>query len=166
MNQELFKSLEQESDDKLFYNFKHDGNINFERKIVSGKILANRNYDPNKLKEEKEKIVKSIQDQINKYKDLENLKTKNKQEARKSILNSITPALVIFFLYLFDFIKDENPVKSDYYILFSIVAVLFLIVLFKIVHFKKKVNQLIESDINDSNLLENRLSIIDQEWDF
>ena len=166
MNQELLESLEKEKNEKLFFNFKHDGNINFEYKLLSGKILSNRKYDINKLKEEKEKIVKSIQDQVNESKNLECLRTKNRKEAIKSILNSLFPAFIIFILYLYNFITEDNPAKSDYYLLFSIVAALIALALFKIYNFKKKVNKLIETDINGGRLLEKRLTLINQEWDF
>ena len=64
MNTELEKFMNSESSENLFFYFKHDGAIDFQRKVIAGKVLNERGFDRNKLIEEKQLIVGSIEEQI------------------------------------------------------------------------------------------------------
>jgi len=88
MNQELFNHLNKESTEKLFYNFKHDGLLDFEKKIISGKILYLRNYNLLKLKEEKSLIVESIKSLIRGYISYSAIAYEKKRIVIKSILEA------------------------------------------------------------------------------
>ena len=58
---EVKKYLELETSDNLFYFFKSNGILDFNKKIIAGIILYERDYDTQILHSEKLKIKESIE---------------------------------------------------------------------------------------------------------
>lgn len=163
MNQSLQKSLEKESSRELFYNFKHDGLLNFEKKIVSGIILHERNYSIHSLKREKSIIVNSINDQISDYKNSSKSAAKNRNKAKRAIILSVLSAIIGLLLLFKDYFF--KPLEFSYS---SLMIILFFVftVGYSIYTYDKKVQRGIQADIDDCKLLEQKLIIIKREWDF
>ncbi|MDD4375033.1 MAG: hypothetical protein PHG67_14065 [Bacteroidales bacterium] len=85
MTKGLENAMNSEDSEKLFFYYKHDGAIDFEKKIIAGKILNERGFDRQKLLDEKQLIIGSIMDQIRCYANTDHLLSKNKRK-----INNIT----------------------------------------------------------------------------
>ena len=164
MNTELEKFMNSEKTENLFFYFKHDGAIDFQKKVIAGKILSERGFDKNKLVEEKEIIVDSIKDQIKIYENISLSTAKNKRKINREYFLSLGLTTIIIILGLKGYIMNEEPFN---WIVISIFALLLLLLIFyKLMTYKTKLKHLMELDVNDKELLKFRLYFIEKEWDF
>lgn len=157
--------LEKESSEKLFSIFKYDGSDNFEKKLISGKILQERKFDIEKLKEEKSKTRESVAYQIRHFKDNEELFRKHKARLRNEIIGVIS---IMFFLliYFFKFSNFDSDRLTDKYLFGFIIIFHSIILIYRVLSFKKIVRQNVNVEIKDRELLEKQLELIDSEWQF
>jgi hypothetical protein len=163
MNQKLYNHLDKETNDNLFYNFKHDGLMNFEKKIISGKILYKRKFDRIRLKEEKSLIIKEIESRIQKYGDKSSLENRKRKQVSLSILGTILSAIVSLFFLVYPKIQNEGISSWE---LYSLAAFALSLIFFTIFRFNKKVQKRVSIDLNDLKLQQQRLKIIESEWEF
>jgi len=164
MNRELVKSLEAETSEKLFYYFKYDGAINFEKRIIAGIILHDRGYDKNTLSKEKELITESITDSLNVNKNKDDLKSKNKKKVNRTIFFGLGYLSFFTLLNMKDYIIDNEKFDWFYLLIMIVLGVAFII--YKILTYNKTLNNLIKADIKNNELLEFRLKLIENKWDF
>lgn len=164
MNRELVKSLEAETSEKLFYYFKHDGAINFEKRIIAGIILHDRRYDKNTLSKEKELITESITDSLNINKNKDYLESKNKKKVNRTIFFGLGYLSFFTLLNMKDYIIDNEKFDWFYLLIMIVLGVAFII--YKILTYNKTLNNLIKADIENNELLEFRLKLIENKWDF
>jgi len=164
MNKELIKSLETEKSEKLFYYFKSDGAINFEKKIIAGRILNEKGYDKTILSQEKKNIINSITNRLKTNEDLDYLMKKSKKQSNKNIFMGL--GYLSFFLILG--MKDYwfNKEDIDWLYLFIMISLGLTFIFYKIVTYKKTLNDFIREDVENNELLRFRLKLIETEWDF
>ncbi len=98
MTKGLENAMSSEDSEKLFFYFKHDGAIDFEKKIIAGKILNERGFDRKKLLDEEQLIIGSIKDQISSYENTNLLIAKNKRKINKGIFLGL--GYIIFFVMI------------------------------------------------------------------
>lgn len=164
MNADLEDLMNSEESEKLFFYYKHDGTVDFEKKIIAGKILNKRNFDREKLLQEKQLIVDSINDKITYYNNTIQLTAKNKKKINKGLLFVIGYFSFFIILVLKDYIMNKET--FDWAGIFVITLVVVIFMGYKLITYKSKLKQLLESDMDDNELLKFRLQLIEKEWDF
>jgi len=166
MNPELKKALNTKTSERLFYYFKHDGSIDFEKKIIAGKILQERGFDKHKLVTEKEKIVEGIENLISANNDPQKVKAKSRKEIKESVLWAFVPWLIYLFAKIVDFLFDDEWEGSEVNVLITFGVVFITIVVFRTIAYRKNLKKFIQDRINDTDLQKSRLKVIDEEWSF
>ena len=164
MNTELEKFMNSESSENLFFYFKHDGAIDFQRKVIAGKILNERGYDRKILIEEKQLIVGSIQEQIKSYENTRLSTAKNKKKINREYFISLGLMVFIIIVALKGYMMNEEPFNWIVISLFALLLI--LLIAYKLMTYKTKLKHLMELDVNDKELLKFRLYFIEKEWDF
>ena len=164
MNEELKNALKNENSDKLFYYFKHDGAIDFEKKIIAGKILHGRGYDQNKLFEEKQLITDSIEDRISSYENTNDLTAKNKRKINRGIFLGLGYLSAFLLIGLKGYIAGEEPL--DWIAIAVMILLTLVFIVYKLVTYGSKLEDMLQKDMNDKELQKLRLQLIDREWDF
>jgi hypothetical protein len=164
MNKELSKSLEQNSTEDLFFLFKHDGAINFEKKIIAGIILNERGYDRIILSKEKELIIKSISDSLNITENKDYLVKKNKKKSNLTILWGAGYLTFFTLLGMRDYLFNNE--RFDWFYLSIMIMLGVILIIYKTLTYNKTLNNLIKADIENNELLRFRLKLIEKKWDF
>ena len=164
MNKELTKSLEQNSTEDLFFLFKHNGAINFEKKIIAGIILNEKGYDKTILSHEKKLITKSITDSLNINENKDYLESKNKKKVNRTIFFGLGYLSFFSLLSMKNYILDNEKFDWFYLLIMIVLGVTFII--YKILTYNKTLNNLINADIENNELLKFRLKLIENEWNF
>ena len=166
MNPALKKQLEKENDEELFFFFKSDGSLDFEKKIIAGIILQERKYDRKVLQGEKDIILKAYKDRIQENKNSDNIIHKKKKEVRNSAFFALATLIITGMVY---WQKDngmslKNQPPGYVYIL---VALLFVgLYVYRLLSYKDRVSQLVEAEKENTIILVKRVDIIDREWVF
>jgi len=166
MNQALKNELEKESDEDLFFFFKSDGSLDFEKKIIAGIILQERHYDKKVLQGEKDIILKSYKDRIEENKNTDNIISKKKKEVRNSgffaIATLIITAMVYWQRYSGRSLQNQPP---EY--VYILVALLFIgLFIYRLLSYKDKVSELVDAEKENTKILKQRVEMIDKEWVF
>lgn len=164
MTKGLENAMNSEDSEKLFFYYKHDGAIDFEKKIIAGNILNERGFDRQKLLDEKQMIIGSIKDQIGFYENTDHIIAKNKRKINKGIFWGL--GYIIFFVMIGQtgFLFNHQPID---WIGFSVMSLLVLIfITYKLMTYKAKLNQLFAFDMREKELLKLRLQFIEKEWSF
>lgn len=166
MNQELKAHMEKESDEELFFFFKHDGSIDFEKKIIAGILLQERKYDRKVLQGEKDIILESYQKRINENKNSDNIVAKKKKEVRNSAFFALA-ILIITAMVRWQQnsgkVMENQPPVFVYYIISVIFIGLFV---YKMMSYKDKVEKLVGAEKENTEILKKRVQIIEKEWVF
>ena len=163
---ELKEALSKEKTDSLFFYFKHDGSIDFEKKVVAGQILHERGFYRHKLVEEKEKIVAAIEELLRDNKDPEKVKVERHKELKKGIIWVALPWLVFLFAKFVDFLFDDDWENSDNNVLLVFMIAFVIILVYRIITYRKNLKQFMQSRVDDYHLQKRRLKVIDEEWGF
>lgn len=166
MNQEIKTHMQKESDEELFFFFKHDGSIDFEKKIMAGILLQERKYDKKVLQGEKDIILGSYQKRIQENKNSDHVVAKKKKEVRNSaffaLATIIITAMVQWQQYSGKTMENQPPIFV-YYIL----SVLFIgLFVYKIMSYKDKLEKLVDAEKENTEILKKRVQIIEKEWVF
>jgi len=164
MNKELVKSLEVETSEKLFYYFKHDGSIDFEKKIIAGKILNDKSFDKAKLLHEKEIIVDSILNELKTSESSDYLMKKSRKEINKYIYFWLGFILIFLTLEVKDYWVDKEAFELTSLLIIILTGLIFFT--YTALNYKKTLSKLINSGIKNNELLRLRLSLIETEWNF
>jgi len=164
MNRELVKSLEAETSEKLFYYFKHDGSIDFEKKIIAGKILNDKSFDKAKLLHEKEIIVDSILNELKISESSDYLRKKSRKEINKNIYFWLGFILIFLTLEVKDYWVDKEAFELTSLLIIILTGLIFFT--YTALNYKKTLSKSINSGIKNNELLRLRLSLIETEWDF
>jgi len=168
MNDKLYESLhanlKEESSEKLFKRFKSNGNYNFERKLIAGEILKKRSFSQTTLKEEKTKILKSIQESIIYYKDNSNVERQCRRGLNKKILLNL--ASITFFILLELRVLVWDVRELDYLLLTALCLAFMAGLIYHLVRYDKNLNTRILSELKMNDLYEYRLELISKYWNF
>ncbi|WP_321297344.1 hypothetical protein [Marinifilum fragile] len=163
MNPTIKKSLEQESTSELFFYFKLDGDNNFEKKLMAGKILHERGFDTQILQKEKLLTMAELQADLMDGETPGYLLNKSKKEVLKKPFSLIIFLVLYLLLRAYDILTEQEINWES----FGIICAIGLIVLsYSIVSYKKNVNKLMHEGAKNNELLRLRLSYIQKEWDF
>ncbi|MBI9068175.1 MAG: hypothetical protein JEZ09_12850 [Salinivirgaceae bacterium] len=166
MDTSLYDSMKNENNENLFSYFKHDGSYNFQKKIVAGKILKERNYNKSKLIAEKEKIVKSLKKDIGRFFDNGELKLKHKLKSRKQMMFVLIATFCLMSANLI-YIIIHDGFNQAFWIEYSIFcAVILAFVLYKVIEFNKSLSTKDKVVENFYKQYKIRLKTINREWKF
>ena len=156
-------TFNQKSTQDLLFFFKHDGSIDFNKKLIAGKELFNRKYDRHKLSEEKNKIIQGIKSELKQYGNPEHIKNQHKKDLYKNLAWAFALNILIISVKIF---SSEEINKALGYELLTITSG---IILLPIIHFlwrtrilKKKLDE----GIRNKAVLEDRLNTMEKEWPF
>ncbi len=164
MNKELLESFKTKSSDDLFYYFKHDGAINFEKKLIAGIVLKEKGYDKRKLSQEKTLIVESINSQLKASEAQDGIHNKASKKASRKLMFTIGYFIFLIAYGLKDYLYAEKEMN---WIKFSVLlGIGILFIAYNIITYPKKVNQLVKDEKENNELLRNRLKLIDEHWLF
>ncbi len=164
MNEDLEKAFKNEKSEELFFYYKHDGAIDFEKKIVAGKLLNERGFDKNKLNAEKQLIIDSITDRIRFYEHSDQLIASHRKKMNRGILFGLGYITSFIVIGLSDYFFNDAPFNWTTVSVMIALAALFLV--YRLATYNKRLNQLLEIDRNDNELLKYRLQMIEREWGF
>lgn len=166
MTTTIENALNSEQSDRLFFYFRHDGAIDFEKKVIAGKILNERGFDKRKLLEEKKLLTDSIRHQISAFESA-NLLAKNKRKINKKILFGLAYISLFIAIGLKDILlKEESFERADWIGISIMVLLALTYIVYKLVTYKTKLKQLMASDNKEKELLKFRLQFIEKEWNF
>lgn len=163
MNEELIKSMASESSKELFDYFKHNGVLDFERRIVAGKLLHERGFYKSKLQEEKNKVVEDINSTIEAYGSESNRLKKNKRKAFKSFGNAAGILIGFFLIDAFEYYRTGEFDTGNLGFYLGLGSVVFIGTL---VFYKRNLRRLMIADEKDLELQYLRLKVIENEWEF
>ncbi|OYT16219.1 MAG: hypothetical protein B7C24_08920 [Bacteroidetes bacterium 4572_77] len=164
MNKELLKSLEQKSTEDLFFLFKHDGAINFEKKIMAGIILKEKGYDKVLLSQEKKAIIETITNRLKISENKDYLEKKNKKKAKRKIFIGLGYLSFFTIIGMKDYLLNEENLDWIYLSIMIIIGLFFIT--YQTIIYNKTVNNLIDADNENNELLRFRLKLIEKEWRF
>ena len=164
MTTELEKFLNSEESEKLFFYFKHNGAIDFQKKVIAGKILNERGYDRKKLVKEKHLIIDSINDELRSYENADHIRAKTRRKINREYFLNLVLMIFIIIVGLRGYIMNGEPVN---WIVISVMMLLVLVfIAYKLMTYKTKLNHLLELELNNKELLKFRLQFIEKEWNF
>ncbi|MBN1112163.1 MAG: hypothetical protein JXA53_04540 [Bacteroidales bacterium] len=165
MYNELHESLGSEPTKNLFYYFKNDGLISFEKKLVAGIILHKRRYDSDVLRSEKEKIIKQIQERIKESVPSSEREDKHKREEKKEIIFAAIGSLAIPFFYVLVDVFNSRPINfTDSQLIGCFVVMLLFVV--KVMFYRVKLNMRSREDAESLRINKEKLALIEKEWRF
>lgn len=164
MNNELEIFMNSKESEELFFYFKHDGAINFEKKIIAGKILNDRGFDRKKLQAEKQLIIDSIKTQIKNYENENRSVETHKKKINRGLFFGLGFMISYMFIGMEGYVFDDEPI--DWMSTLLMVLMLLIFVVYKLATYKTKLKQLLVLDMNDKELLKYRLQYIEQQWRF
>ncbi|MCT4636369.1 MAG: hypothetical protein N4A72_01560 [Bacteroidales bacterium] len=165
MNNELKQVLDKKTDDKLFYLFKHDGVMDFKRKLAAGVILNQRGYNKQKLRHERDKIIADLNNRIDTF----SKPMQRAEKYRRNIRNNIIIAAAIAIIYittiiLWRYFYAKEPIINNSTI---IVLLLFIAMLmYRILNRSRSLRKLMKSDIKDLKIYRSRIAAINKNWRF
>lgn len=164
MEKTLEQYMQEETTEQLFYYFKHDGPLNFEKRLIAGKILKERGYDYRSLKQEKGIIVDALKLGIRDYENID----KSKDAIRKKLNGSIAFGLAypVFWL-MYDYIK--SIVNDEPFVFTGSIFVISALILYSFYSFftyQRKVQKMEASNKEDLDIKKLRLSLIERDWHF
>ena len=166
MKQNTNTHLQSLTTEELFYLFKHDGAMDFNKKLTAGRVLHERKYNTKELRRERDLIVESINKEIRDFEDKTALKSKMAAQNKKSVMattfGSIVP--IVIFIYLYIQLEDKN--SNDAY--FNLGGALFLssITIYNLYNYNKKLEKLNIEAKDDNITQKQKLDLIAKEWIF
>lgn len=167
INPDLYESLQNENDRELFYFFKNDGLVTFEKKLAAGKILHQRRYDIDRLREEKAKLINKYSNRVKESTCSHSPEEiyKHKAKVRRKII--IGTALELLFLAAVSVIcySNSKPFELDIHTL-SIPFLLTLSLFINIFAYRRKINKKKKEVTYSGRIFKARLAVIEREWKF
>lgn len=165
MQTDLEQMLRQEHDDVLFENMKHNSKCSFEEKIISGRILCERQeFDRMRMSTEKKMLIDEMKEKLKDY--------NNPLKSTKTLRNrSILPLLwSVIFTLVFGLSEVLDCLKFDKgfdWIGLSIFLFFVLLTLcYEFATLNKQLRKRFRLADDMKELLTNRLNRIEQEWHF
>ncbi len=156
-------ALAKKSNEELFFFFKHDGSIDFPKKLAAGKILYNRKYDRRKLAEEKKKITDELNKEIEICINPEKIKREHKAQLKKNLIWSLILTIVVATITIINSNQLVSSILTELAMISaSIIAMPFIRYLWGNRSLQKKLRE----GKRNLQVLESRLEIIEQEWPF
>lgn len=159
------QELREEPDEVLFANMKHNSQCSFEKKIISGRILCERQeFDRLKMANEKKILVDSIKAQLETYNDPIKSARRLNRKALSPALWSMTFTTIFAITEWLDcrkFSKDFDWIGLSIF-LFFVVAILAYEFATLNLHIRKKY----QTEQDNKELLTNRLTRVEKEWQF
>ncbi len=162
MNKEIIKSFDEKSDAELFDFFKHDGPLNFEKRIIAGCILKERRYNNQKLLKERALTVTAIKDNIKEHGMTEKIEARNRKKINLSTLWSFVQLVALSALSYYMY---QNG-TTNLWLLYVPVAVGLGSLAYNVLTSSGRLKKLMDFDKENVDLLKYRLQLIEREWQF
>ena len=166
MKQETYTNLLSRTTEELFFYFKHDGGIDFNKKLAAGKILLERKYNTKKLRRERDIIVNSIKKDIAAFKDKSGLEESISKQHKKNIIYSIVKSLPIIALAIYLYFEEIKKENSNEYVFIIGILLLIAMVVYRVYTIRKKLKEIIASTEEDNQTQKQKLDLIAEEWTF
>jgi len=166
LNKDLYNLMNTKDSEELFSHYKHDGFVDFDKRLVAGKILFERGFDNARLKSEKQKILIDIYTTIENCSNVKDLLNKNRRKIRKQCSYKIgTLGFVLIFglLSYFGIIKYISIPFNKVWILMAYVLFTLLAVLYTL---RGRVMPKVDEEVQDARLLQKQISLINEYWQF
>ncbi len=163
MKQPTDTYLESETTEELFYIFKHDGAMDFKKKLAAGRILHQKNYNTKQLRRERDLIVNSLKKEIAEFEDKSGFKNKMSIQNRKSTFFNVLSSLTSIAIYIYLYFQQEN--KDKYFIAAGIIL-LIIVIMYNLITYKQKFKKLISIAKEDNKTQKQKLDLIAREWTF
>lgn len=164
MEKSLEDYMQEETTEQLFYYFKHDGPLNFEKRLIAGKILKERGYDYRTLKDEKAIIIDELKSGIQEYSNTDQSKDGIRKKLNRSIAFGLAyPVFWLMYDYIKSIVNDEPFVFTGS--IFTIGA-LILFSFYSFFTYQRKVQKMEASNKEDLDIKKLRLSLIERDWHF
>ncbi|MBI9036036.1 MAG: hypothetical protein JEZ03_16365 [Bacteroidales bacterium] len=112
----------------------------------------------------KKNIINSITERLSTNEDLDYLTKKNKKQSNKNIFMGL--AYLSFFLVLGMKGCWLDKEAFDWLYLIIMISIGLAFIVYKIVTYKKTLNDFIREDVENNELLRFRLKLIETEWNF
>jgi hypothetical protein len=166
MQEQIKKHFETLSNDELFYYFKFDGALDFNKKIVAGKVLFERAYDSTLLNTEKQKLKESIEKQIAEFEDKTNLEIRIRKEQKRGLVGIIFSALATLTVYALCYFDASEMKTTLKYLLIAAFIIFPLSWINRIRNFNKGIQEEMEQAKKDNRIHHQKLEKIEKEWQF
>lgn len=164
MIKDLKELLGTEDSETLFGIIKQDDSNDFDRKLIAGRILYERNYDTHKLREEKSRLIKRLEERVNSYNNYPLHVAKNKKVVRTEFLFSL--GYVSLFLLIGLWQNMFSSEQIEWFTVSILLGLTMAFIIYKAATFKRRLKLLHDADIKDRELLRCRLYHINNEWAF
>lgn len=165
MEPSLEDLLREEPDEVLFANMKHNSHCDFEKRIISGRILCERQkFDRLKMSGEKKMLIDSMKERIKTSNDPVETMRRLRRKALRPSLWSIFFTLLFVTTEVFDIRRTQKDFDWVGLSIFLLTVIIILVYEFATLskHIQRKV--IAEQDLKE--LLANRIARIEQEWPF
>ncbi len=164
MIKDLRELLGSEDSETLFSIIKHDDSIDFDKKLVAGRILHERSYDTHKLREEKNRLIKSLEERVNAYNNYPLHVARNKKVVRTEFLFSLAYVSLFLLIGLWQNIFSSEQI--EWFSVSILLALTLAFVAYKAATFKRRLKLLHDADKKDREVLRCRLYHLNNEWAF
>lgn len=164
INHAIKDALQAENDDALFYCFKHDGAIDFNRKLAAGVILHERGYALDALVHEKNLIINDTQQEIEQYSNASLLAKKNRKQLSKKIWGALGYGSAFVVLELKDLLWGDGDV--NWIMLSVIVGMVALFIGYRLYRTPQLLAKLMQTDAENLELLNFRMNALRHAWKF
>ncbi len=154
------------STEELFDLFKHDGSLDFNKKLAAGRVLHQRKFNIKELSREKGITVESIKKDIADYDDKASLNSKLSVQNKKSIKATTAGSLIpiIIFIYLYIQLEDKN--SNDAFFIIGGAIFLSFITIYNLINYRNKQKKRGSEAKEDNELRKQKLKLITKEWTF
>lgn len=164
MEKTLEDYMQEETTEKLFYYFKHDGPLNFEKRLVAGKILKERGYDYRSLKQEKGIIVEALKSGIEEYSNTDQSKDTIRKKLNRSIVFGLAyPVIWPTYDYIKSIVNDEPFVFTGSVL---VIALFILLLFYSFFTYQRQIQKMEAANKEDLELKKVRLNLIEKDWKF
>lgn len=164
MSKESLSAFESKSTEDLFYYFKHDGAINFEKKMRAGRILKERGYDQKTLSQEKKIIEDSILTQLKENENKEGIQKRATKKMNRKLFFALGNFTFFLLLGLKDYWFHQQDIDWLYFSIMLSLGLLFII--YHFVSYQKNLDQIIKAELENNELLRSRIKLMDEKWLF
>ncbi|MCL3782172.1 hypothetical protein EMN47_17425 [Prolixibacteraceae bacterium JC049] len=164
MDKAVYNELLNETSQDLFYYFKHDTLVDFQKKLVSGILLHERGYNNKELQQEKALNLGKVNSYLKYLGSASDIEVNQRVKVRKAIINRmfifVLSFVTFFVLHVFVF---KHEIESTTFIPLGAVIVYFAFAIFQ---YNNTVNKNITEDLRQLDIQRKRLKWMEKYWAF
>ncbi|MDA3865534.1 MAG: hypothetical protein PF489_02165 [Salinivirgaceae bacterium] len=158
--------MESKTTEELFFYFKHDGSIDFPKKLAAGKLLYSRKFDRKLLAEEKRKIIENIHAEMKECESPDSIEQNYRKAVRKNVIVSLSIMTALAVVYAgWHFYRTGGTENMFTQLPYDALSVVVLPV-WRYVWVNRLVVKKVRNAKRNYRLLQARLNTIETEWSF